>query len=47
MTKDQAAILRGALDGKRMGVAYTLQLALGLRRGEVLGLTWEHLDVPR
>ena len=45
MTKDQAAALLRALDGKRMGVAYILQLALGLRRGEVLGLTWEHLDL--
>ncbi len=45
MTKDQAATLLRALDGKRMGVAYAIQLALGLRRGEVLGLTWEHLDL--
>jgi integrase len=45
LTAAQARALLQALQGERLGAAYHLALALGLRRGEVLGLTWEDLDL--
>jgi integrase len=40
LTPDQAKVLVTAFSSERLGVAYLLALALGLRRGEVLGLRW-------
>lgn len=37
LTVDEARILIAALASERLGTAYLLALALGLRRGEVLG----------
>lgn len=34
-----------ALRYDRLGAAYEVTLALGLRRGEVLGLSWDDLDL--
>lgn len=45
MTPKNATALLAALDGERMGVAYAVQLALGLRRGEVLGLAWADVEL--
>ena len=45
LTGEQATSLMGALDTERMGIAYALQLALGLRRGEVLGLSWDDIEL--
>ena len=38
-------MVRGRLSRARLGVAFALQLALGLRRGEVLGLRWEDVEL--
>lgn len=45
LTAEQASLFLAALDGKRMGIAYVMQLALGLRLGEVLGLSWADLEL--
>ncbi len=45
LTAPQARALLQALQGDRLGAAYEVTLALGLRRGEVLGLTWGDLDL--
>lgn len=46
---DQANRLLAHVRGTRLGVAYTLGLVYGLRRGEILGLSWTdvHLDGPK
>ncbi len=41
---DQARTLLGALVGNRLEALYTVALALGLRRGEALGLKWSDVD---
>jgi integrase len=45
LTKDEAKLLLAKLGADRLGAAYCLQLALGLRKGEVLGLAWSHVDL--
>ena len=45
LTPEQARRLLGALEGQRLGVAYQLTLALGLRLGEVTGLFWDDLEL--
>ena len=45
LTSDQARILLGALEKERLGTAYMRMLAIGLRRGEVLGLAWDDFDL--
>jgi integrase len=45
LTKEQAHALLVAVETDRLGTAYALQLALGLRRGEVLGLRWNDVDL--
>lgn len=45
LTLAQAKTMLGAAVGDRLVAAYILLLALGLRRGEVLGLRWNDLDL--
>jgi integrase len=45
VTKDQVMTFVGCLDDWRYGTAWLVQLTLGLRPGEVLGLTWDELDL--
>ena len=44
LTPEQAKVFLEAVKGDRLEAAYVLTLALGLRRGEVLGLKWEDLS---
>ncbi len=44
-TLDEMATLLAAARGTRNAVRWTLALALGLRRGEALGLKWEDIDL--
>lgn len=44
LTVEQAQSLLAAAKGHRLELAFTLMLAYGLRRGEVLGLTWSGLN---
>ena len=41
---DQARQLLAAISGDRLEALYTVALALGLRRGEALGLKWDDVD---
>ena len=45
MTREQVVELLDATTGDRLAAAYTVALTLGLRRGELLGLTWADLDL--
>lgn len=45
LTREGARSLILALQGDRLGPAFATQLALGLRRGEVLGTRWSDLDL--
>jgi integrase len=47
LTMDQAVTLLRHAEGDRLGAAYMAQLMLGLRPGEVLGLTWDDVDLDR
>lgn len=47
MDEEQAAMLLDAIHGDRLEALYTVALALGLRRGEALGLRWEDVDLDR
>jgi integrase len=42
---DQARALLEALRGNRLEALYTVALALGLRKGEALGLKWDDIDL--
>lgn len=44
LTQEQAHGLLKALKGERLGGLFTVALALGLRRGEALGLRWQDID---
>ena len=44
LTPDQAKQFLRAVEGHRHEAAYVLALSLGLRRGEILGLTWRDVD---
>ena len=48
LTPAQAKAFLRAVEGDRLEAAYVVALALGLRRGELLGLSWDdvHLDGP-
>jgi integrase len=48
LTPAQAKVFLQAVEGDRLEAAYVVALALGLRRGELLGLSWEDvtLDGP-
>jgi len=45
MTPDQARTLLDSLKGHRMEAAFVVALSLGLRRGELLGLTWDEITM--
>lgn len=44
-TVDQARAFLTHLEGHRLEAAFTVALALGLRRGELLGLAWSDIDL--
>jgi integrase len=44
-TAEEARALLASTDGGRLAALYWLALALGLRRGELLGLRWQDLDL--
>jgi integrase len=41
LTPEQARTFLASLEGNRLEAAFAVALALGLRRGELLGLTWD------
>jgi integrase len=45
LTVDEAKRLLSAVAGQRFELIYRLTLSLGLRRGEVLGLRWQDVDL--
>jgi len=45
LTPDQAKTFLCAVRGNRLEAAYVVALALGLRRGELLGLSWSDLEL--
>lgn len=45
LTVDQAKTLLRAADGDPLGAAFVVALTLGLRRGELLGLSWDAVDI--
>ena len=47
MDEQQARALLAAVAGDRLEALYRIALSLGLRRGEVLGLKWEDVDLER
>lgn len=47
LTPDQARMLLEAARGDRLEALYSVAIALGLRRGEALGLRWEDVDLDR
>jgi integrase len=44
-TPDEAGLFLDAIKGEKLEAAYLTALSLGLRRGETLGLRWEHIDL--
>ncbi len=44
-TPEEARIFLAAIRGARLEALYTVALALGLRQGEALGLTWGDVDL--
>src|SRR2546430_732135 len=42
---DEARVFLAAVAGDRLEALYILQLTLGLRPGEALGLTWDDVDL--
>lgn len=47
LTIEQANALLAAADTHQLGLLFRLALSLGLRRGELLALTWENIDLER
>jgi integrase len=47
LTPEQARVLLAAVRGDPLEALYRVALSLGLRRGEVLALRWEDIDVDR
>lgn len=47
LTEEQARAFLAAMRGHRLEVLYSVALALGLRRGEVLGLRWCDIDFDK
>ncbi len=46
-TEDEARRFLRSVEGDRFSALYWLALALGLRRGELLGLRWQDLDLAK
>ncbi len=46
-TPDQARAFLDAIRGDRLEALYSVALALGLRKGEVLGLRWDDIDLEK
>ena len=47
MTPDQAKTLLEVMEGDRLQALYTLAITTGLRRGELLGLGWENVNLDQ
>jgi integrase len=47
LTEEQARQLLAAVKGHRLEALYRVALSFGLRRGEVLGLLWDDLDLDK
>lgn len=47
LTPEQARAFLEVIAGHRLEVLYRLALSLGLRRGEVLGIKWEDVDLDK
>jgi integrase len=45
LSKDEARVLLEAARGDRFGALYVLAITTGLRRGELLGLRWDDVDL--
>lgn len=45
LTPQQARTLLASVRDHRLGAAFTVALSLGLRRGELLGLAWDDVDL--
>ena len=45
MTLAEARAVLSVANGQRNGARWAVALSLGLRQGEALGLTWEHVDL--
>jgi integrase len=45
LTPDQARAVLAAVRGHRLEALFTVAIALGMRQGETIGLTWEHVDL--
>lgn len=46
LTPDEALTLLGQLQGDHLEFVFIVALSTGLRRGEVLGLRWQDVDLP-
>jgi len=44
LTPDQAKVLLDTVKGDRLEALYSVALALGMRQGEILGLSWDNVD---
>ena len=47
LSPDEARLLLKAAKGERLEALYTVTLALGFRRGEILGLSWTDVDLEQ
>lgn len=45
LTREQATALLASVTTDRLRALFTVAVALGLRRGEIVGLRWEHIDL--
>lgn len=45
LSLDECRAVLASAEGKRNAARWSVALALGLRQGEAIGLTWEHIDL--
>lgn len=45
MTLEECRLVIAAAEGRRNGARWSVALAMGLRQGEALGLTWDNVDL--